>query len=345
MVEQLAARLLKRSDIRLEMNALVPTASGRGNPREIDILVTLNVPFGQRLTYAVECKNERKPIEAQYIDAFIGKLQHVGIPAENGIFVSRSCYRQGAVLRAREAGIRTLRVSGLRDDGLTDAIFEAVQSVIWLIANAQQINIVSDSPDGNIQFCTDDGTFAGTVCDLIYRSWRNGQIPHHIGLHVVTLDVPDHWKLATTKGPANVIEVNTEVSVTGVAYTVHGEMTAHALVDQPTGLIARGRARAEWDVERHHVELCRIYTAEELEAHCASLPGLLRLVVKNRPLPRINDNSSYGRMYWPPSEEVVQTLYSRMMKGEPLGSPDEDFEGQDFTRLFEDPFEGYAPVW
>jgi len=78
----------------------------KGKKREIDVLLTRDVA-GYLVRLAIECKNEGKPIGAKEIDAFIGKLQYVGIPVQHGIFVSASGYTAQDKRTRRSWGLAT----------------------------------------------------------------------------------------------------------------------------------------------------------------------------------------------------------------------------------------------
>ena len=345
MVEALAARLLRAEGVNLSVRAMVPPASGLGRPREIDILATVTMPTGQQIHFAVECKNESAPIEAQYIDAFYGKLIHIGVPAENGIFVSRSRYRKGAVDRAKEAGIRILNIKGLRDDGLTDMIFKSLQSIIWLLADVDEFTLVTDSVTGSHLFCDTGGNYVGMVTDIAHRAWVNQEIPQSIGTHRVKLSAPSHWYAYTPSGPANIMSMEATVTVCGVAYVVHGKSTSHALVHADSNRISKIEIQANWDEERDDVTIKVLPNTQALESHIRETEAILHLIVKDQPLPRINTYSEYGRMYWPPSTLVWNTIMQRYSEGKPLGHPDDDFEGTEFSRIFDEPSANYNVKW
>src|SRR4051794_40207647 len=104
LVEQIAAMLHETPDVTLESNARIPSLQGNGS-REIDVLISCEVA-GYSVRLAIECKNEKDPIGVERIDAFIGKLKDVGIPVQQGIYISASGYTAGAIRRARVEGIR-----------------------------------------------------------------------------------------------------------------------------------------------------------------------------------------------------------------------------------------------
>ncbi|AIE85819.1 hypothetical protein OP10G_2451 [Fimbriimonas ginsengisoli Gsoil 348] len=335
MVEQLAARLLRIGGIDVETRVMLPPAGGTGGRREIDILIRIRLPGGNEALYAVECKNEKKPIEAEYIDAFYGKLTYLGIPAENGIFVSRSTYRRGAVERAAAASVRLLRLTGLKDDGLTAMVLEAIQSVVYLLADIEEMTVSTSSNDGGPLFCTEDGSYAGNLMDLVHRAWAQGGIPRVLGQHEVVLAVPPHWRSRTAGEPAEVFEASAKVKVIGVVYTVVGEATTHTLTDHGTGVVQRGEIQARWDETKHRIVLASFGSSDELERHLQGLRGLIHVVARNVPMPRINVRSDWGRLYWPPSDQVLSTIVNRFDQGLPIGQPQDDFEGTVFDRVFD----------
>jgi hypothetical protein len=79
------------------------------------VLVTGNMA-GYPIRVAIECKNEQLPIGVPKLDAFVGKFKDIGIPVQQGIYVSVSGYTSGMIERATAAGIRPLVLTGLTAD-------------------------------------------------------------------------------------------------------------------------------------------------------------------------------------------------------------------------------------
>ena len=131
-VEQLVAAMHKTPDVKVETNVYLSTLDGKAE-REIDILVSSKVA-GYPVNIAIECKNEKKPTGVDQIDAFVGKLKHIGIPTQYGVFVSSSRYRSGAIARAQEAGIKTLLLKDTTEE-LSQIVRQSFQSVVFLLAN------------------------------------------------------------------------------------------------------------------------------------------------------------------------------------------------------------------
>jgi len=120
LVERIAAMLHEGPDVKVERNVLLPPLNGDPKrKREIDVLLTSYVA-GYPVRIAIECKNEAEKNDVEYIDAFVGKLDDVGIPHQHGIFISVSgytvCFRlagafakcQTAPLHRRYTNIRQL---------------------------------------------------------------------------------------------------------------------------------------------------------------------------------------------------------------------------------------------
>src|SRR5579871_5450635 len=117
LVEAIASKLYRTEGVRVRTRVMMPPARGKGaRKREVDIVVEPleGVPGP---TFVIECKNEKRPIEAPAIDAFVGKLIYLGIDCSQALFVSRSRFTMGAIERAEDEGIRLYQVSGIRDDG------------------------------------------------------------------------------------------------------------------------------------------------------------------------------------------------------------------------------------
>lgn len=140
-VEQVVAMLHQAARVTVKRNVRLPSTKLSGRRREIDVLITEHVT-GYRTQIAIECKNERKPIGAPMIDAFVGKLQEVGVP--RGIFVSSSGYQRTVAEYAASIGIVPLTLYGLSADRLSIAVNEAVQSVVHLLLDVTSVEITAD---------------------------------------------------------------------------------------------------------------------------------------------------------------------------------------------------------
>ena len=345
LVEQIAARMHQASGVEVKTRVMLPPITGRGDPSEIDILLTTRAA-GYPVSLAVECKNERKPIGRPYIDAFVGKLKYVGIPTSLGIFISASRYTQPAIERAQAAGIKLLTLTGIDRNGITVAVGEAFQSVVFLLLQVGEFSVTSEAPPGMETFpiCWDrEGRPVGTVFDLIVDRWRTEDILSRLGEHKLNLDVPDDWVWRQGETAYKVFSATATVYVYAHVFRIKGEATQHLLVSQPTDDVERGEIQARWNEDHDAVSLIGVENEEELVRVLKEHTGQVHLVVQRVRLPRILTPTIFGRMYWPPSEKAWRRLYAireAQARGEQIVD-EESIEGTEFQTIFEPAWDGY----
>src|SRR5579885_1210077 len=144
-VERIVALMHDQPGVTVQRNQFLPPVGRKGKKREIDVLITA-VVVGYPVRMAIECKNEGRAIDSPGIEAFAAKLQDVGIAPQHGIFVSASGYTADAVERAKTVGMRTLTLRGLRDEDLLGSIFDAFQSVIYLLLQVLNVTVTNTVP-------------------------------------------------------------------------------------------------------------------------------------------------------------------------------------------------------
>jgi len=84
------------------------------------------------------------------LDAFVGKLDDIGVPRQSGIYVSTMGYTSGAIERAEDAGIRALTLHGLSVDRLTSEIIEVILSTVFLLAEIGSVGKLVEKEKGVI---------------------------------------------------------------------------------------------------------------------------------------------------------------------------------------------------
>jgi hypothetical protein len=347
LLEQIAASLYSRPGLDVKTRQPMPPQSGRGRPREVDVLVRVDSQFGNKILFAIECKNETKPIEATYIDAFFGMLTYIGIPPGNGIFVSRSSFTRGAKERATEAGIRLYKLTGMRDDGVASLLFEALQSVVYLLADIYSFALNTNSADScSPVFFDKDGSYVGTLYDLGFVAWSNGLIPLEIGEHEVELKVPSGW-LNFPKGPSNPSKVTPIISATikarvlALVYTVVGRATRHSLTDASTNLVEKESINAWWKETPEAVTIRTFRDQGDVDAYLANSSRILAVAIQSVPLPRVQVATGAGQMFWPPTQISIQTLFDRIMKDGDVATRKPHLDGAYFNRIFDDVWDQY----
>ncbi len=148
LVEMIVTGMHDAPDVTVEQNVRVPALRNPKRKREIDVLVSGSFA-GYPLRLAIECKNYQSIIDIPKIDAYIGKLQDIGIPTQHGIYVTARGFTTGALDRAKEVGITPLVLTGLTADRLSAEIQEAIQSVIYLLPEITQLSITNNIEETN----------------------------------------------------------------------------------------------------------------------------------------------------------------------------------------------------
>jgi hypothetical protein len=296
-----------------------------GRPREIDVLLQTSVA-GYPIQIAFECKNERQTVGAGKIDAFIAKLQHVGIPVRSSIFISPAGYTRGARERARDAGVRLLLLTGLTEDRLRAAILEAFQCVIYLLAvcNTWKFTNDVDAIDSALDlncFYDERGKLVGDVGDLIWRAWHEGQIPTSLGKHTIHLRLPVGWRHVIRGRPSVPFSFAAEVHVFGLAVGFRGEARHHDLINVETNQQEKTRVRAHFPLTLEPIRLGPFRSEEELSAIARNYPAPIRLEIRTR-LPRVE----LRRLLWPLSQQFSQKLAQAVADASENGSSEEDID-------------------
>jgi len=143
-VEGLVALLHEQPGISVQRNVHLPSTDGE-ETREIDVLISGQL-VGYPVQITIECKNYKREIGKADIDAFIGKLNDLGFPTQHGIYVCTSRYTKGAIKRAKNAGVRTFKLDGLTGDRLAAAIYDALQSIIYLLPIMTSLTFFNSAP-------------------------------------------------------------------------------------------------------------------------------------------------------------------------------------------------------
>lgn len=299
-LEDLVALLHESPGIDVQKRVCLPVQHQSGRKREIDILISGHLS-GYPISVAIECKNYRKPIGVSLIDEFKGKLEDVGIPVQQGIFVTSGRFTAGALDRAKTIGMKTLQLSGLTSDRLAQEVYDAFQSVVFLLADITKISVLAKSSSELELFLIDSGgNPTGYLMDLVWLKWRDGDIPREIGEHSVELDLPQNWSLSTSDKPAGTPSAS--VYVSGLVVTVPGTASNVALEDQPSGLIERFRIKATFDTSQQSYPVTVARTEQQLQ-EVIDAPARAHVVVRI-PLPRIRING----LNWPPSDRTLAEI-------------------------------------
>lgn len=313
LVEQIVADMHDVPGVKVACNVFLPPKGGSGRKREIDVLITGELA-GYPVRIAIECKNERKPVGAPKMDGFIGKLDYVGIPPQHGIYVSAIGFTCGALERAKHDGVKTLILKGLAEDRLTASVGEAFQSIVYLLPEVVNMSIINNVPQSAdpqeiLLFYNEQGEICGTVPDLIWQKWLNGEPKSILGEHELSLDVPPNWHQIVNGKVEPTLSASAKVRVLGLLITLGGSFEQHQLVDASSKRVEKFQVNASFDIRKKVYPVTRIWTEDEFEG-IIRRPEALRVNIGRIRLPRI----SIGYMYWPPSERIVNAA-AQLIKG------------------------------
>jgi hypothetical protein len=337
-VERIAALMHDQPGVTVERNRRLPPVSGKGIKREIDVLLTATVA-GYVVQMAIECKNEVTAIGSPMIDAFVGKLQYVGIPPQQGIYVSASGYTTGAIERAKAAGVRTLTLRGLKDEDLLGSISDAFQSTIYLLLQVLNVTVTNTAPPseafdqiGSFGFYNEDGKLVALLPDFVWRAWQAGQLPNVLGEHEVDFPLPSNLHQQVNGRVIESFALKARIRVIGLAVTLQGKAQNYALVNAADEAIERVLTDVSFGVPGPKLPVTAIASEEQLQAFLRR-PGAVQ-VISRMGLPRI----AYGSLYWPPSERVVNTLKERrqaVADGKLSEFTWQDLEGTDLQTIWD----------
>lgn len=340
-IEAIVASMHESDGVKVERNVKLPPIGSQGPKREIDVLLSSEV-CGYPVRWAIECKNEKKRIGAPYIDAFVGKLQDVGIPPSFGIFVTTSDYSQGAIEQAKKVGIRLLIIKdALRD--LEPTIRQAVQATIFLlpVVNGFEFqNFVFDPKMTLVEAAVlfnKHGEAVSTIPYVIWRAWNDGEIQASIGKCEVELETSGELYQRVGGKLARVIKIVVQVSILGLVQQFTGAASLHHLQNITSNTVERQKLRASFDpLPPGRYQLKAIETEEQLKQEIHK-PAIVAVYNRIR-LPRIN---LWNVSYWPPSERVVKIITEQMQAFEAGLIPDprpfsiSELEGTDLAAIFE----------
>lgn len=344
LVEQVVARMYELPDVqKVETRVFLPTKRNPNRTREIDVLVTLSAA-GRTIQLPIECKNEGSPIGAPKIDAFVGKLEHIGFAPQLAMYVSASGYTRDALERAQEAGISPFTLSGLTKDRLSSMVLAAFQSVVFVLLETESISLTNDlaaNPHEAFNLYDEAGEFVGYLQDLIWQKWIEGRPPSILGEYNLEIEVPESWHRLVAGRVERLPSFWAKLHVLGAVITVEGEAQLHALVHAVDKSLDKQHVRASFRAPASETVL--VFSSEdELNAHLENR-GDIHLTIGRFRLPRI----SCGPLYWPPSERVTRKLMGIMgafSSGEISALPRLDrveVEGTDLSALWEPVWEAY----
>lgn len=342
LVEMIIAAMHEAPGIEIKKNIKLPAVRNPKRKREIDVLVRGRFA-GYLIQIAIECKNYKSLIDVPKIDAYIGKLLDIGIPSQQGIYVSAMGYTNGALERAKEVGIIPLVLTGLTPDRLAAEISKTIQSVVHLLVEITNLEIYRPiEPVESFRFSlflhNQQGEIKASIPDLIWKKWIEGYPPPKLGEYNIEIELPNGlgYHINNTYEPA--ISAKATVRVIGLLVEFEGQTAQHALLNPLKEEVDRFQANASFSVPDGKYPVIRFQEEIELQNHIDSILGKVKLVTRYK-LPRIR----FNHLYWPLSKNaaIKFALLSEQCFLEGRQATDEEIqqiEGDDLSTIWE-------PIW
>lgn len=343
LLEQIAARMYRSQLHDVIPNAKLPPINR--NPkltREIDVLLQSRV-VTRPARRAIECKNLNEKVGVEKIDAFVGKLEDLGISHEHGIYISPSGYTEDAIDRSRPVNLQLLTLTGLTEDGLASITADASQLRVFYLAQVQGLTITNalekiENAAELLIFFDRNGNFCGTVADLIWNQWREEMVPAEAGEHNIELVVPAGWRQIINGKEEAILSIEAALKVTALVLKIPGESTYYTLIRASDGVVEKRQLNATFNVtfDQTTVQKLEAFDSEEELTSALQDNKGVRVTIRTK-LPRIQ---YMNRFYYPLSVRVQQLLKSRWEdSNEPDVSADDldinDIEGTDLRAMFE----------
>jgi hypothetical protein len=279
-----------------------------------------------------------------HIDAYIGKLQDIGIPTQHGIYVSANGFTEGALKRAKEVGIMPLMLTGLTPDRLAEKIDEAIQSVVYLLPEITNLSVSCnvERTDNSFQLWflyDDEAKIRASIPDLIWKKWVEGLLPSNLGECQVEIEIPEGWKLYVGGNLEPVISAIATVKIIGLLITVQGKATQHILINAINREVNRFKTDVSFDTSQKVYPVTSFSNEEDLRNFIDSRPESVKLTIGRIGLPRIR----FYSLYWPLSARAVTELVAlvRHCQEEGRKASDEELaeiEGSDLKTVWD-------PIW
>ena len=332
--ERVVAMLHEDSGAVVRPDVRLPAKNDRSRHRQIDVLL-LGETAGYQTAIAIECKNFQRPVNVRDVGAFKDLLEDVGLAPQQGILVSASRIGSGALSRAREIGMRVFELSGLTADGLSEAVRDASQAVVYIVPAVSDISVTNEvrraAPHELLLLHDPAGEVVCYVHDLLWLRWLEGQPPSVLGEHEVRVDVPDGWHTVVGGRRFPVLSAAAKVRVRAAVVEFPGTASDFALVDPEDRTVERMRSTASFETSGERP--VRVFEEEsELEALETRGAGELRVTVGRIRTPRMQIN----HVYWPLSPRVLRRVrqYHRFYRMGRIGvARPEDFAGVEGDNL------------
>jgi len=339
-LEMVVANLHNDPNVKVDQNVQLSAMRNPKRTREIDILLT-GFFAGYPTKIAIECKNYESVLDVTFIDAFIGKLEDVGIPLQHGIYVSTHGFSKAALERSKEVGITLLIYKGLTPDRLSEKINNAMQSVIYMLLEITKLTIQTnvEQTENPLQLWflyNQEKKIQGSIPDLIWREWINGALPSKLGVYEIDVKIPDGWQLLVDGKPEAINYAKARIKIVGVVLTIPGKAIQQTLIDPVEKKIDRFKINMLFDTSKRKIPVTTLFNDKDIDIFLEQQPEPIKIMIGRYRLPRIK---CYP-LYWPISARVASELATLTSQCQVEGrKPSDDelskIEGNDLSAFWD----------
>ncbi len=348
-VEKIVAMMHEAPGVEVRRDVRLPAKNDSSRQRQFDVLLIGNVA-GYQTVLAIECKNHKRRKDVGDVGRFRDHLEDVGLAPQQGILVSASVFTSGALGRAEELGMRAYELSGLSPDSLSEAVHEASQLVVCVVPFMSRLSVVSEVPGEAsttevLALYDHEGRLVGSIPDLLWMRWLEGEPESVLGEHELEIPVPEGWHARANGARARVLSVSAKVEVGAAVVELPGTATSVALLDPKGRGVQKARTAARFENVPGGYPVRNFRDEEELAAYLDGQRAAFRVTVGRIRTPRIR----LEHVYWPPSERVarrMKQLEKFHMAGRIGMSPENlrGVEGTDLRTIWEPIVQGYPAL-
>ena len=189
-----------------------------------------------------------------------------------------------------------------------ETVKEAIQSVIHLLLTITDIGIVNDisatAPWGEVLFFRDDeGKLCGSLPDLVWDKWIQGDIGDSVGEREILFSLPTGWHQIIQGQEANIKSMKVNVRVNAIVLTLSGTLNQYQLINAKDGTIEKNQIKALFNPTSGKYPIHEFRTEQDLSSYLDKQQGI-KLTLGRFRLPRIR----WLSIYWPPSKKAMIAL-------------------------------------
>lgn len=310
LLENVVAKLPFKTGWLVKKRQRLPVLKSRiARSREIDVLYSIEVG-GNRIRYAVSCKNEKGKVGVKEIGDFLTALNEVGIRPTNALFVSVKGFTKDAKDCSFTNGLQICTYSGLNRNRDAQQIATAFFRQTYYLINDFTLNVFSFVPgcasdeSSHIKLdIADSEDVKERLLHEVWKLWIGGKLPTKIGEQIL------HFK---PKDSLHTWHAIADLKIEGYCFVKTGAFTHGVLQDHETSEMVAGRFDAKFEEISESIELRKLESEQDFGIKAAT--GQLHISSKVR-VPRI---LTHGVGFFPLTVEEAERAKFNFESGSPI---------------------------